>query len=70
MLEMLLRLETEAGPAATWVAMVLAALVAVFVLYVGVAMWATLRASDPERAKACYRVFQDLLGLFRFRGHK
>lgn len=70
MLEILLRLEAEVGPAATWIAIVVVALMAVFVLYVGVAMWATLRASDPERVKACYRVFQDLLGLFRFRGRR
>jgi hypothetical protein len=70
MMEMLLRLQAELGPAATWIAVFFAAVVAVFVLYVGVAMRAILRASDPEQARIRYWVFQDLLGLFRFRGRK
>jgi hypothetical protein len=70
MLEMLLRLGAELGPAAVWIAVFFAAVVAVFVLYVGVVMRAILRASDPEKVKILYRVFEDLLGLFRFRGRR
>jgi hypothetical protein len=51
MLEMLLRLGAELGPAAVWIAVFFAAVVAVFVLYVGVVMRAILRASDPEKVK-------------------
>jgi hypothetical protein len=67
MMEMLFRLQAELGPAATWTAVFFTVVVAVFVLYIGVAMRAILRASDPEQARIRYRVFQDLLGLFRFR---
>jgi hypothetical protein len=67
MMEMLLRFQAGLGPATAWVAVFFAAVVAVFVLYVGVALRAILRASDPEQAKIRYRVFADLLGLFRFR---
>jgi hypothetical protein len=69
-MEMLLRLAAGLGPAAAWVAVFVAAVVAVFVLYVGVAMRAVLRADDPEQARIRYRVFADLLGLFRLRGRR
>jgi hypothetical protein len=58
------RLMAQVDPAATWMAVFLTAVVAVFVLYVGVAMLATLRAKDPEQVKIRYRVFKDLLALF------
>ena len=41
------------------------AVVAVFVLYIGVAMTAALWSRDPVRAKIGYRIFRDLLSLFR-----
>lgn len=70
MLKVLLRSFAEFGPGAVWIAVFFAAVVAVFVLYVGVAMWAILRARDPDQIKIRYRVFADLVGLFRFRGRR
>jgi hypothetical protein len=65
MLEMLFRLLAEVGPGVTWTALFMAAVVAVFVLYIGVAMLATLRAQDPQQVEIRYRVFHDLPALFR-----
>lgn len=67
MLEPLFRLLAEAGPGITWTAICLAALVAVFMFYIGLAMLVTLRAHDPARAKISYQVFRDLLDLFSLR---
>jgi len=67
MLEILPRLTAEAGSAATWIAVFAALMVAVFVLYVGIAMHATLHARDPEQTKIRYQIFRDLLALFSFR---
>lgn len=61
---MLFRLLAEVGPAAGWIAIFFAVLVAVFVLYLGIAMWATLRARDPEQQHIRYQVFRDLRDLF------
>ncbi|MBB4704250.1 hypothetical protein [Sphaerisporangium siamense] len=55
----------EMGPAAAWVAVFAAAIVAAFTLYVGIAMVAALRATDERQAKVRYRIFRDLLRLFR-----
>jgi hypothetical protein len=65
-LEVLLRVEAEAGPAAIWVVMFCATVVAAFVVFIGIALWATLHPSkpDPEQQKICYQVFRDLLELF------
>lgn len=68
MLELLLRLPAEAGPEVAWIAGFFMAVVAVFVLYIGIAMLATLRAGDPARREVCYQVFRALLELFRRRG--
>ena len=67
MLELLLRLLAEVGPSATWIAKFCAAVVAVFVLYVGIAIWATIVTRDPEQRNVRYQVFRDLLELFRRR---
>jgi len=64
MLEVLLRTSAELGPVATWLAIFVAAIIAVFVFYVGVALWAVLRASEQQR-DVRYQVFRDLLDLFR-----
>ena len=56
-----LRLAAEAGAAASWILIFIALTVAVFTLYIGIAMWATLRASDPEQRKIGYEVFRELL---------
>jgi hypothetical protein len=53
------------GPGTFWVAKFCAAVVAVLVLYVGIAIWATLHAPDPEQRKVRYQIFRDLLDLFR-----
>jgi hypothetical protein len=63
-MEIPFRLLADIGPGATWAAIFLAAIVAVFVFYIGVAMLATLRAHDPEQIKIRYRIFSDLLALF------
>jgi hypothetical protein len=60
-LDMLLRTAAELGPTAKWLAIFFAAVTAVFVLYVGIALWAVLRKPDNIR----YQVFHDLLDLFR-----
>jgi hypothetical protein len=60
----LLRLSAEVGAAANWIVIFTAAVIAVFVAYVGVAMYATLRATDPEQQKLRYKVFRDLLRIF------
>jgi hypothetical protein len=65
MLSTLLRVLADLGPAAAWIAAFLAAITAVFVLYIGIAIWATLRALDPEQRKVRYQIFRDLLDLFR-----
>lgn len=65
MLDVLLRLLAELGPAAMWLAIFIAAVVAIFVLYLGIALFAVLRATDPDQRKVRYRVFRDLLNLFR-----
>lgn len=65
MLDVLLRLGTELGPLAIWFAIFIAVIIAVFVLYVGIALWAVLSAADGEQRKIRYEVFRDLLGLFK-----
>ena len=60
----LLRLLAEAGAAASWIFFFVAAIVAVFVVYIGVSMWATFRARDPEQRKIRYKIFSDLLRAF------
>jgi predicted small integral membrane protein len=60
----LLRVATEVGAAANWIVIFISAVIAVFVAYVGIAMYATLRASDPKQQKIRYKVFHDLLRFF------
>jgi hypothetical protein len=60
----LLRALAVVGADASWVVCFIAAVIAVFVVYLGIAMYATLRASDLEQQKIRYKVFQDLLKLF------
>lgn len=70
MLAELLRLLAEVGPGVIWVFIFIAAVVAVFVAYIGIAIWATLRAKDPEQRKVRYQIFRDLLDLFHSRRRK
>lgn len=55
----------ELGPKAFWIIVFAGGLAAVFVLYIGIAIVATLRARDPEQRQIRYQVFRDLLDLFR-----
>jgi hypothetical protein len=65
-----LRLMAALGPQVVWVFIFIAAIVAVFVLYIGIAIWATLRAPDSEQREVRYQIFRDLLDLFRRGSHK
>ena len=65
MLDVLLRAQAELGPTARWLAIFFAAVVAAFVLYVGIALYAVLSADDAEQRKVRYEVFRDLLSLFK-----
>lgn len=60
----LLRLLAEVGTAANWTAIFIAAIIAMFMCYIGIAMCATLSARDPKQQKIRYRIFQDLLKVF------
>ncbi len=64
MLEVVLRQLVEMGP---WALVFAAVMVAVFAVYVGIAMIATVASRDPRRTKVRYQVFRDLLDLFRRR---
>ncbi len=70
MLAELLRLLAEIGPGAIWVLFFIAAVIAVFVLYVGIALVAALLAKDPEQQKVRCKILRDLLWLFRRRRRK
>lgn len=60
----LLRLVAVAGATTNWLVIFIAAVIAAFTLYVGIAMCATLRANDPDLRKIRYQVFRDLLHFF------
>jgi hypothetical protein len=66
----LLRLLAETGPGVARVFIFIAVIIAVFVIYTGIALWATLRAKDTELQKVRYQAFHDLLDLFRHKGRK
>lgn len=69
MLILLFRLMERLGPTAFWAGVFFAAVVAVFVVYVGIALWAVLHA-HTEQQQVRYQVFRDLLDLFRRGGTK
>ena len=60
----LLRLLADAGTTASWITCFIAAIVAVFTSYIGIAMWATYRADDTEQREIRYKIFRDLLRIF------
>jgi hypothetical protein len=60
----LLRLLAGAGATASWTAVFIAAIIAVFTAYIGIAMHVTLRARDPEQQKLGHEVLRDLLTIF------
>jgi hypothetical protein len=70
MLEIFLRLQSEIGSGATWAGVILGAVVAAFVVYVGVIITAMLIVKDRDKLRLLYRVFRDLVELFRFRGRR
>jgi hypothetical protein len=59
-----------ASPTAAWAAGFSAAVIATFVLYVGIAMVVVLRRVDELKTEIRYRVFHDLLELFHRRGRR
>ena len=65
MLEALFRLTAELGPMAMVFGFITAAVVVVFVVYVGIALHAVLHAPDQEQREVRYQVFRDLVDLFR-----
>ena len=65
MLAELLRLLAEIGPGVTWVFVFIAALIAVFVLYIGIALVAALFAHDIGQQEVRRKILRDLLDLFR-----
>lgn len=65
MLEDMLRVLAEVSPQAAWVLVFFAVIVGVFVVLSAIATCVTIFAPNPEQRKVCYRVFRDLLGLFR-----
>jgi hypothetical protein len=65
MLGMLLRASAEVGPVATSVALIFSLVITVLLVYVGIAMRAVLRASDPKEREIRYQMFRDLLDVFR-----
>jgi len=67
MLAELLRALAEVGPAAIWLAGFAAAVIAAFVVLIGIAMHATLRAPSPDQQQVRYQIFHDLLELFQGR---
>ena len=70
MLEIFLRLQSEIGSGATWAVLFVAAVVAAFVVYVGVIIAAILIEEKPEKLSVLYRVLRDLLDLFHSRGRR
>ena len=57
----LLRLLAAVDNAASWAVFFIAAIIAVFMAYIGIAMWATFCARDNEERKVRYKIFRDLL---------
>lgn len=60
----LLRLLADVGAAANWIAIFIAAVIAVFMLYLGISLLSVLRAPDKEQREIRYEVFRDLLHWF------
>lgn len=69
MLDMLLRVAAELGPVAASITIVISVVVMVFLLYIGIAMRAVLRTSDPKEREIRYQMFRDLLDVFHRGAH-
>ncbi|WP_431919874.1 hypothetical protein [Nonomuraea jabiensis] len=63
-MDILFRLLVEMAPAVGWIAIFVAAVIALFALYLGIAMIATLLTRDQKRVRVRYQVFRELLRLF------
>jgi hypothetical protein len=63
-----LRHLAEEGPQAKWIVACGAGVAAVLTLYLGIAMIAAISAKDEKSQEARYRIFRDLLDVFRRRG--
>jgi hypothetical protein len=70
MSEGVLRALAEVGPQVRWVVAFFAGAVAARTLYLGIAMIAAIRAKDESSREARYRIFRDLVELFRRGGKK
>jgi hypothetical protein len=70
MSEGVLRALAEAGPQARWIAMFFGGIVGALTLYLGIAMIAAIRAKDEPSREVRYRIFRDLVDLFRREGKK
>jgi predicted small integral membrane protein len=65
MQSVLLQLANASGRAAVWALILLAAVVAAFLLYIGIALYSVLRAPDREQREVRYQMFRDLLNLIQ-----
>ena len=70
MLIELFRLLAAIGPGVAWVLKFIAAVIAVFVVYVGIALVAALITREPRLRQTRHEILRDLLDLFRRGGSK
>jgi hypothetical protein len=63
--EEFVRALADVGPAAIWLAGVVLGLVAVCLLYLGIALAAMLRTTEHDQQEYRYQVFHDLVDLLR-----
>lgn len=64
MLDVLPRLLVAVSATASVIVIFAVTIIAVFVAYIGIALWAVLRARDAEQRKFRYKVLRALLRLF------
>lgn len=65
-----LRVVAEVGPQARWIVALFVGVIATLTLYLGVAMIAAIMAKDEPSREARYRIFHDLVELFRRGGRQ
>jgi hypothetical protein len=59
------RILTDLGPAAVWLAGVVLGLVAVCLIFLGIALVAVLRTTDISQQQYRYQAYRDLVDLIR-----
>jgi len=69
-LDMLPRLLATAGAVASWFSIFVAAVIALFVIYIGIAMAAALLASDARQQRIRLKILQSLLEILIRRQHR